>query len=131
MDLSETDLVKNHLFGLVYSESNPAALRQMEHRWSQLSDTIKDEKQDDFLKTYWISRHGLAYTDDLFDGFKNVYKERGQAEDASQDMLEAAEHFAAVRTSKDVVWRPFSDRCRQLIDELAFLGTKLVRPVIC
>lgn len=129
LDLSAMDLVKNHLFGLAYSQS-AETLRQMEHRWSQLSDTLKDAKQDDFLKVYWVSRHGLAYTDDLFDGFKNAYKTAAEAEDASQDMLEAAEHFAALRSSKDVVWAPYSDRCRQLIDELGFLGNKLIRPVV-
>ena len=129
LDLSAIDLVKNHLFGLAHSQS-AEALRQMEHRWSQLSDTLKDSKQDDFLKVYWVSRHGLAYTDDLFDGFKEAYKTAAQAEDASQDMLETAEHFAALRSSKDVVWSRYSDRCKTLVDDLASLGNKLIRPVV-
>ena len=48
----------------------------------------------------------------------------------SQDMLEASEDFAALNSSEDVVWNPYSDRCRELIDDLRVLGSKLVRPVI-
>ncbi len=129
MDLSAIDLVKNHMFGLAHQESS-SALDQLERRWSQLSDTLKESKQEDFLKTYWISRHGLAYTDDIFDGVKNACKAPQQAKEMSQDMLEGAEHFAALDLADDAVWRPHSDRVRQLVTDLRLLGSKLVRPVV-
>jgi hypothetical protein len=129
MDLSAIDLVKNYLFGLAYQQS-AQSLKQIEHRWSQLSDILKDSKSDDFLKTFWNSRHGLAYIDDIFDGLKKTCKTPNEAIDLSQDMLEAAEHFAALNNPDDVVWKPYSEKCQELIGELRVLGTKLVRPVV-
>ena len=55
MDLSAIDLVKNYLFGLAHEQS-AHGLRQMEHRWAQFSETLKDSKQEDFLRTFWTSR---------------------------------------------------------------------------
>ena len=129
MDLSAIDLVKNHIFGLAYQEGLPT-LHQLELRWNQLSDTLKESKQEDFLKTYWISRHGLAYSGDIFDSVKDNCKTPEQAKAISQDMLEAAEHFAAMDSADDVVWRPHSDRTRELVSDLRILGTKLVGPVV-
>jgi hypothetical protein len=129
MDLSAIDLVKNHIFGLAYQEGLPT-LHQLELRWNQLSDTLKESKQEDFLKTYWISRHGLAYTGDIFDSVKEECKTPVEAKDMSQDMLEAAEHFAALDSADDVVWKLQSDRTRELVADLRVLGSKLVRPVV-
>jgi Protein of unknown function (DUF1524) len=91
---------------------------------------LKESKQEAFLKTYWISRHGLAYTGDIFDSVKENCKTPQQAKDMSQDMLEAAEHFAALDSADDTIWRPHGDRTRELISELRVLGSKLVGPVV-
>src|ERR1700683_3623487 len=130
MDLSAVDLLKNYLFGCVYDEKHPQGLTQMEHRWAQLTGTLQDLRQEDFLKVYWTSRHGLVQLDDIFERVKESCKTADHAQDLSMDLLEAAEHYAALDESDDPVWGPFGPECRRLIGNLKVLGSKLVRPAI-
>jgi uncharacterized protein DUF262/uncharacterized protein DUF1524 len=130
MDLSAVDLLKNYLFGCVYDEKHPDDLSQMEHRWAQLTATLQDLRQEDFLKVYWTSRHGLVQLDDIFEKVKDTCNSAEDAQDLSIDLLEAAEHYAALDESDDPVWGPFGPECRKLIGNLKILGSKLVRPAI-
>jgi hypothetical protein len=130
MDLSAVDLLKNYLFGCVYDEKNHQSLDQMEHRWAQLTGTLQDLRQEDFLKVYWTSRHGLVLLDEIFDKVKDSCKTADDAQNLSIDLLEASEHYAALDESDDPVWAPFGPDVRKLIGNLKILGSKLVRPVI-
>jgi hypothetical protein len=76
MDLSAVDLLKNYLFGCIHGDT-PTNLKQIEHRWSQLTATLQNLRHEDFLKVYWTSRHGLVQLDDIFEDVKrNVKRER-------------------------------------------------------
>jgi hypothetical protein len=68
--------------------------------------------------------------DDIFEEVKKSCKTGPQAEALSIDLLEAAEHYAALDEPDDPVWAEYSNRCRQRIKHLKVLGSKLVRPVI-
>ena len=57
LDLSLLDLVKNYLFGQAEKKS-PESIRDMESRWTQMMATLQSVKADNFLKTFWTSRHG-------------------------------------------------------------------------
>src|SRR5262249_10236668 len=103
---------------------------QMEHRWSQLTGTLQNLRQEDFLKVYWTSRHGFIVLDDVFDRVKETCKTAQQAQDLSIDLLEAAEHYAALDEPDDAVWSAFSPATKKLIGNLRILGSKLVRPTI-
>lgn len=129
MDLSAFDLLKNFLFGLAFERSGKS-LQQLEHRWSQLIQTLQDENEDDFLKVYWTSRHGLTQLHDVYDAVKAETKIGEEAEDLSIDMLEAAESYAALEDPDDPVWAPHTAGTRELIAGLKVLGSKLARPVI-
>jgi len=58
------------------------------------------------------------------------YKTGPQAQNLSIDLLEAAEHYAALDEPDDPVWAPYTNECRELISNLKTLGSKLVRPAI-
>jgi hypothetical protein len=130
MDLSAVDLLKNFLFGCVHDEAKPQGLTQMEHRWTLLTGVLEELRQEDFLKVYWTSRHGIVLLDDIFDKVKDECKTPEDAQSLSMDLLEAAEHYAALDQSDDPVWGPYGPECRRLIGNLKILGSKLVRPVI-
>jgi Protein of unknown function (DUF1524)/Protein of unknown function DUF262 len=129
MDLSAIDLLKNYLFGLAFDES-PDCLRQMEHRWSQLTGTLSEYRQEDFLKVYWTSRHGRTQLDDIFEDVKNSHKTSAEAVDLSMDLLEGAEHYVALGSNSDPTWMPYPAAVRDLIRDLDIIGSKQVRPVI-
>jgi arginine decarboxylase-like protein len=91
------------LFGLAY-EKGKQALKQIEHRWSHLVQTLQETDENDFLKVYWTSRHGLTQLNEVYDAVKTEIKSGAQAEDLSIDMLEAAEGYAAIDDPEDPIW---------------------------
>jgi hypothetical protein len=129
MDLSAIDLLKNYLFGLAFDDS-PDSLNQMEHRWSQLTATLSEYRQEDFLKVYWTSRHGRTQLDQIFDDVKKGCKTSAEAVDLSIDLLEGGEHYVALDVPGDPTWMPYPASVRDLIRDLDIIGSKQVRPVI-
>jgi len=123
------DLLKNFLFGLAY-EKGKQPLRQIEHRWSQLTQTLQEANEDDFLKVYWTSRHGLTQLNQVYDAVKKKTKTGADAEELSIDMLEAAEYYAALDDPEDPVWQPQTPATHELLYGLRALGSKLARPTI-
>jgi hypothetical protein len=128
-ELSPMDLVKNHLFGLTATQSE-GSLRTIETRWAQLMNTLANHKADDFLKVYWTSRHGRIQVSDLFPDVKRHSKSPDQAQDLSVDMLEGAEHYAALETADDPVWAKFNPAVRRSVRSLKLIGSKQARPVV-
>jgi hypothetical protein len=51
LDLSAVDLLKNHLFGLAH-EHSAGMLADVEQRWSQITQTLTDFKEEEFLKVF-------------------------------------------------------------------------------
>ena len=131
MDLSAVDLIKNHLFGLAYDgTSTGTELMQLEHRWGQLTQTLQNLRQEDFLKVYWTSRHGLVQLDDIFEAVKGATKSSKDATDLSIDLLGAAEDYAALDDPLDPAWSPQTAVSKDYVGRLKVLGSKLVRPVM-
>ena len=108
--------------------------RRGSSKWSiggvELTGTLQNLRQEDFLKVYWTSRHGLVLLDDIFERVKETCRTPQEAQDLSIDLLEAAEHYAALDEPDDAVWSNFGPGTKKLIGNLRVLGSKLVRPVI-
>jgi hypothetical protein len=129
LDLSAVDLIKNYLFGIAYEQS-PKDLEQLEHRWAQLTKTLLNLREEDFLKVYWTSRYGLTQLDEVFDAVKARAKTGAEAAALSVDLLEAADFYAALDDADDPVWTNHTPTTRELVGRLKILGSKLVRPAI-
>lgn len=129
LDLSAVDLIKNYLFGLAYQQS-PDDLTQLEHRWAQLTKTLLNLREEDFLKVYWTSRYGLTQLDEVFDAVKTRAKTGTEAATLSVDLLEAADFYAALDDADDPVWANHTSGTRDLVSRLKILGSKLVRPAM-
>jgi hypothetical protein len=129
LDLSAVDLLKNYLFGLAHEEAGPL-LAQVEGRWAQITQALQNAKEEDFLRVFWTSRHGRTQLDQIFEDVRSKYKSGTAANDLSIDLLEAAEHYAALDVSDDPVWARFSLEVKERISTLRMLGSKQVRPVL-
>ena len=129
MDLSPLDLVKNYLFGQAEKKSKES-IRDMENRWTQMMATLSTVKADNFLKTFWTSRHGRIQKPYLFQSLKKTHDSPNKAIDLSKDMLAASEQYAAIENAEDPVWAPFSRQVRQHIRSLRLLSSSQVHPVI-
>ena len=129
LDLSAVDLLKNHLFGLAHDHS-AGMLTEIERRWSQITQTLTDFKEEDFLKVFWTSRYGRTQLDDLFDDFKRRYNTGTGARELSLDLLEAAEQYAALEVSDDVIWSTHLPKTRKYVGSLKILDSKQVKPIM-
>ena len=127
--LSPLDLVKNYLFGKAESHSKPR-IRDMESRWTQMMATIANVKADNFLKTFWISRHGRIQNPYLFEALKRTYASPDSAVELSIDMLSASEQYAALESADDPVWSPYSMQTREYVRALKILSSQLIHPVM-
>ncbi|MGY8683731.1 DUF262 domain-containing HNH endonuclease family protein [Bradyrhizobium sp. UFLA05-153] len=129
LDLSAVDLVKNHLFGLAHDQSTDL-LAQLEKRWAQITQELQNVKEEEFLRVYWTSRNGRTQLEDVFEGVQEKYKTGSAAAELSVDLLEAAEHYAALEASTDPIWTPYPPDTRETIASLRLLGAKQVKPVV-
>ncbi len=129
VELSPLDLVKNFLFRRA-SRQSVQRLRDMEDRWIQLMSTLSTVKADSFLKAFWTSRHGRIQATNLFGQFKKQYDESDAALTASMDMLAVAEQYAALETSDDPVWAPYSSVAREHVRSLKLLGARQTHPIL-
>ena len=129
MDLSPMDLVKNYLFGQAEKKSKEL-IRDMESRWTQMMATLTTVKADNFLKTFWTSRHGRIQKPYLFKNLKKTHNSPDRAINLSMDMLAAAEQYAALENAEDPVWAPYGKQARRLVRSLRLLSSSQVHPII-
>lgn len=129
MDLSAIDLLKNYLFGAAHSKSK-TSLAQLERDWTTLIQILQESRQDDFLKVYWTSRHGLTQLNQVYDAVKSKVKNGNQAEALASDMIEAARNYAATDDMDDSIWANQTVKSRESMNGIRVLGSKLVRPTI-
>jgi hypothetical protein len=129
LDLTTIDLVKNHLFGRIAS-NDTVRIKEMEDRWAQMMFTLANVKANDFLKAFWTSRHGRTQKDNLFQNLKKSHRTVKSATDLSVELVEAAEIYAALESSDDVVWSQYSTAAKETISALKTLGSAQTYPII-
>jgi hypothetical protein len=99
-------------------------------RWAQITETLSDVSQEDFLKMFWTSRNGKTQLDKVFDEVRSQVKKTPEANDLSIDLLESAEYYAALESSDDPAWARYSGQSRELLSTLRLLGSKQAKPII-
>lgn len=129
LELSPLDLVKNYLFGKAEAHSK-ARIRDMESRWTQMMAMLANVKADNFLKTFWTSRHGRIQNPYLFEAMKRQYASADSVVDLSIDMLSASEQYSALESADDPVWSPHTKETREYVRSLKVLSSQLIHPVM-
>ncbi|MBR1300061.1 DUF262 domain-containing protein [Bradyrhizobium sp. AUGA SZCCT0042] len=129
LDLTTIDLVKNHLFGRISSNDTPH-IKELEDRWAQMMFTLANVKANDFLKVFWTSRHGRTQKDNLFQNLKKNHRTTKSALDLSTELVQAADHYAALESPDDVVWKNYSAVAKETIGALKVIGSAQTHPII-
>lgn len=127
LDLSVLDLAKNHLFGRAGSET---VLRDLQRHWALMTGNLTNVRADDFLKAWWISRHGRIQNPQLFARFKERVSSSYAAIKVSRDLLSASEKYAALEVADDPLWAEYSDEARERIRNLKVLSAQQVHAVL-
>lgn len=120
--LSSTDLLKNYLFSVVYSENpHDTEMKKIEERWEKIVGTLGSESFPDFLRVYWNSQNKLVRKTDLFKTIKSSVKNKGKAFSLIRELDENADIYAALRDSDDELW---TAEQKIYIGELRMFGIK-------
>jgi hypothetical protein len=127
LDLSVLDLVKNHLFGRAGKK-----LDVVKYNWAQMTAHLGDRSADDFLKVFWTSRFGRIRRGKLFQEWRKRFDGLSPSKvvQLTNELIVAADRFAALDSPDDDVWREFSPELRTAIAELSLLGNRPLRPII-
>jgi len=101
--LSPTDLLKNHLFSIVY-KTTPSEIEEAERQWQNISNTLGSVDFTIFLRHYWNSYNELVRKKLLF---KTIKKNLTISDDVFSllDKLEqSAPLYTAFKNPSDPIW---------------------------
>ena len=127
LDLTALDLVKNYIFGRVEGKPSVSGLYD---EWLQMMSNLVNVRADDFLKTWWTSRHGRVQTAQLFARFRDSVRTVSDVVTTAEDMLRTSEQYAVLEVADDPLWSDYSENARAHIRALKVLGGSQTHPVI-
>ncbi len=126
IELSSTDLLKNHLFSRVKTKAD---LSSLQRRWRSVLDVVTQEAFPEFLRYHLQCTHKKVRAQRVF----KIIRDEVRTPEAVMDLmnvLEArAEVFAALRDPTHEYWmeRP---ECREWVRELRLLNVSQMTPLL-
>ncbi len=129
LELSASDLIKNYLFGRAETDN----LDTVKHNWSQMLgalDTVAGTEVKDYVRHFWVSRHGIVRSQDLFDAIKDDVKSPTDVLEVSSQLQINAVKYAALLNPTHSIWNRYSRPARQAVATLKMLGLKQTRPLL-
>jgi hypothetical protein len=127
LDLTALDLVKNYMFGKAEGKTS---LPGLQDQWLQMMSNLSAVRADEFLKTWWTSRHGRIQTAQLFTRFKESVRTVTDVSRIAGDMLKASEQYAALEVADDPLWSDYSEGAKGHLKALKIFGGAQTHPVI-
>lgn len=105
VQLSSSDLLKNHLFSLV-DATNPhmSEIEELEKLWSKVIGKLSSNKFEDYLRYYWNSRNKIVRKNNLFKTIKKTIINKAQAFELIRELDRNADVFIAIQNPNDVLW---------------------------
>ena len=120
--LSSTDLLKNHLFSVVYKDgAHETELEALEKQWEGIVGALGSEKLPDFLRAYWNSRNKLVRKANLFKAIKRKISTKRDAFALIRDLDANAGVYRALRNPSDSHW---NDKESRHVGELQMFGVR-------
>lgn len=103
--LSSTDLLKNHLFSVIHSESaDENELKALEHRWESIVTRLEKESLPNFLRAHWLSKNRAVRHADLFKAVRSQVLSRKAAFDLLRGMEEDIDTYLALTNPDSSTW---------------------------
>ena len=128
-DLTIADLLKNFLFG-----KSGTSLDTVRNGWmaalGALDMSAENSLFTTFLRHFWSSRYGATRERLLFKSIKENVTSETQAVAFSQELWEAARHYAALLNSEHEYWSDLGTTSKDNVDTLARLGLEQNRPLL-
>ncbi len=103
--LSSTDLLKNHLFSVLYADKDHLhEMKAMEDRWEAMVVHLGSENFPDFLLAYWIGRHSFTTQPELFRTIRSSVTSREKVFELLQGMEEDVNTYLALTQVESSQW---------------------------
>ena len=129
LDLSATDLIKNHLF----HEANDQ-IAEAERRWASMAGILESVQESDivkdFVRHFWISRHGGTRAQELFGEIKDSSPNQVLSMELLASLHDSANKYVALLNPMHGFWDGHTDRTRRNIITLGQLNLKQARPLL-
>ena len=107
VQLSSSDLLKNYLFSTVDADptgAHKAEFSQLENLWGRITDKLKNEKLQEFLRYYWNSKNKTIRKNELFKAIRKSIKSKSDVFELLRDLDEKADVFIALLNPNDELW---------------------------
>lgn len=105
ISLSSTDLLKNHLFSVLYGDKDHLhEMKMLEDRWEAMVVFLGSENFPDFLLVHWISRHTFAKQSELFRAIRSSVTSREEVFKLLQGMEEDINSYLALTQVESSQW---------------------------
>ncbi len=129
LELSATDLIKNYLFRHAGNK-----LSAVQRKWSAilgaLESTQAQELARDFIRHYWISKHGTTRSSQLFSAIKDDVKSQARAVALVNDLDASTPAYMAFQNARGAYWAGYDERTKQSIEALNSFGARQIRPLL-
>jgi hypothetical protein len=130
LKLSAADLLKNYLYSLGQNKK-PVIVQ----KWQGMSAVLESLGPDygdivDYIRYYWIAKHGHTRTNVLFDRVKSEVNNEANAVSWITDVELQAHNYVALYSSSHDAWNGYHPEIRANVETLRFLGVSQVRPML-
>ena len=130
LKLSAADLLKNYLYAIADGRRD-----EVIHKWQSMTavlETIEGEEENvvEYVRCYWITKHGHTRTKDLYDKIKTATNNKTKALALASDLEIISQDYAAILLSSHEQWASRGANVRTKIEVLRSLGVTQVRPLL-
>jgi hypothetical protein len=120
MELSEADLLKNHLFAV-----SRERLGEAQGNWDLMEHNLGSERMIKFVRHHWLSTRGQISERGLYSDIKASIAAPEDAATYSEALCEASDVYAALSSPRHHLWATFPNNqqpaIRELIDTIEIL----------
>lgn len=125
LELSIFDLLKNHIYRELGAKNESTA----NFHWDKLATNLRERKPDEFIRIFWILRHGRIQKGTLFARIREKYSGT-KAQALIREMVEDSDLYASLDSPDGDTWQGYGDALRDDIRAISTLGGNQSRPVL-
>lgn len=126
LELSIFDLLKNHIYRELGAKNESLA----NHNWDKLATNLRERKADEFIRIFWMIRHGRIQKGTLFTKIKEHYSGAAKAQELIKNMVSDSDLYASIDSPDGDTWQAYGDALKEDIRSIALLGGNQSRPVL-
>jgi uncharacterized protein with ParB-like and HNH nuclease domain len=124
VQLSASDLLKNHLFTVVDEEGHDKnELGELEEFWGKITGKLGSETFEEYLRYYWNSYNRTVRKNALFKSIKEEITTKAKAFQLVRDLDETVDLYLALQNPNDEFWSE-KPKAKEALWELQLFGIR-------